>query len=450
MTIRFAGSASVDQRRRRRLAAECESVELPSPDSSSDYGSASRRRLDLPVERVVVDSPVNSIIRPQLWIHCSLVGICLLAWGGLLYLGDLAEQTDFGLREIVGLRSGRLATFFSTLMLLWAGQLALLIFWYRRKSRNDFHGRYRTWLWAAGTLQLFLVAVATGAQKPFSEYMQLHYPLDVPRYDLLCWLVPTATVSLALFRLLGSDMHPCRSSRALLWIAGIAGIAAGSTLLMDGFLPERWQDLMQVGSTTFCHLALASSLLLHARFVIHVNNEAPQVIERRTWWSRLRANLPSLPKLRRRRRPAAPKAAKPDKSSKTPATAAKSENKASAPAKPVKSPAPAQSPTPTKAVADVPLQAAPVTPSPAPRETPQRPAPAAAKAPAPTKPAEPQRVQRVDVPARPAPVSTKAIDRDEDDADDSLEGDLGDGLSKKERRRLRKQQRDQQRSGRPR
>ncbi len=386
---------------------------------------------------MVVDSPVNSLIRPQLWIHWSVISLCLLAWGGLLYLGDLAEQTDFGLREIVGLRSGRLATFFSTLMLLWAGQLALLIFWYRRKSRNDFHGRYRSWLWAGVTLQLFLMFVATGAQHPFSEYMQQHYPLAIPRYDLLCWLVPIATVSLSLFRLLGLDMRPCRSSRALMWVAGIAAIVAGSSLLLDGFLPARWQDLLQVGSATLCHLALASSLLLHARFVIHVNNEAPPGSRRPSVWSRLRDGLPSLPRLRRPRRQ--PKSAPTEPQ---PAEAAAT------------SPPPAEKPEKTRSTARL-KPDSPPAPKQAPAENTAKPA---SPAPRPTPPVaaieeledvqESRAAVRRDPPQRPAPKSAAAplpgrIDPEEDDDEYA-------GLSKKERRRLRKQQREGQRTDRSR
>src|SRR5690606_8391178 len=156
MSIRFAGSRFVHERRRRRLAQECGGVSVVPVD---EHPSASTQAsgVGLPAARPVVHTPVTSVIRPQLWVHWTITVLCLAAWGGMMYLGDLAERTDFGLRDILGLRSGRVTNFFSTLMLLWAGQLSLLIYWYRRKSRNDFAGRYRMWLWIGGMLQFFLV-----------------------------------------------------------------------------------------------------------------------------------------------------------------------------------------------------------------------------------------------------------------------------------------------------
>lgn len=193
-----------------------------------------------------------------------------------MYLGDLAERSDLGLRDILGLRSGRVTNFFSTLMLLWAGQLSLLIYWYRRKSRNDFAGRYRMWLWVGAMLQFFLVVTATGAHRPFSRYMQRMWPVDVPMYDLLCWLVPVATLAVALYRLLRIELKRHRSGKFLLNVAGVAGTVAASTLIVGPLLPVRLRDLLEIGAATLAHLALATALLMHARYVVHISNEVPR------------------------------------------------------------------------------------------------------------------------------------------------------------------------------
>lgn len=255
----------------------------------------------------------------------------------MLYVGDLAEQTDLGLRSILGIRSGRLANFFSTIMLLWAGQLALLIYWYRRKSPTDFHGRYRLWLWIGVTLQFFLAVVATEAHRPFGEYMQRMWPLDVPQYPLLSWLVPVSTIGLAMFKLMLMETRNSTCSRILLWIAGVAALVAGVSLVMGAWLAPRTGDLIQVGSATLAHMGVATALLFHARYVIHVSNAAPKSsrkasLTRRTWqWAvgllRLDTFSFRLPRLRmprlrwperqpRKARPAKEKAPKPAADSK--------------------------------------------------------------------------------------------------------------------------------------
>ncbi|MGD9854524.1 MAG: hypothetical protein AB7U20_06185 [Planctomycetaceae bacterium] len=234
---------------------------------------------------------MHNVIRPQLWIHWCVVVLCLGCWGGMLYVGDLVEQSDVGLKTILGIRSGRLANFFSTIMLLWAGQLALLIYWFRRKSRNDFHGRYRQWMWVGVTLQFFLAVVATEAHRPFGDYMQRMWTMNVPQYELLSWLVPTSTIALAMFRLLSLEMRNCSSSRTLLWIAGLSGVTAAVSLVIGAVLPQRPCDLLQVGSATLAHLGLASALLFHARYVIHVSNEAPAVSRKAAILSRMIGGL---------------------------------------------------------------------------------------------------------------------------------------------------------------
>ncbi|MCA9026602.1 MAG: hypothetical protein KDA86_15455 [Planctomycetaceae bacterium] len=296
MTIRFAGSRHVHERRRRRLAQESDVAVGVSTASASSPARSQEASEEIP--SVVLEySPLHSVIRPQIWIHWCIVALCVGCWGGLLYVGDLAEQTDFGLKNILGIRSGRLVNFFSTIMLLWAGQLALLIYWFRRKSRNDYHGRYRMWLWVGITLQFFLAVVATQAHHPFSKYMQQMWPLGLPRYDLLSWLIPTATICLALFQVLGMEMRFCFSARVLLWIAGVSGLISVMSLFGGFLLGERVRDLLQVGSATLAQLGLATSLLMHARYVIHVSNEAPRQQVRNSVLSRVRMSMKSIPQL---------------------------------------------------------------------------------------------------------------------------------------------------------
>jgi hypothetical protein len=275
MSIRFAGSRFVHERRRRRLAQECGGVSVVPIEEDSPQ-LCDGEESPLAPTGSPGHSPVSSIIRPQLWVHWTITLLCLAVWGGMMYLGDLAERTDFGLRDILGLRSGRVANFFSTLMLLWAGQLSVLIYWYRRKSRNDFAGRYRMWLWIGGMLQFFLVVTATGAHRPFSQYMQRMWPMQIPMYELLCWLVPVATLALAMYRLLRIELKRHRSGKFLLRVAGLAATMAAATLIVGPLLPVRVRDLLEIGSATLAHLALATALLMHARFVVHISNEVPR------------------------------------------------------------------------------------------------------------------------------------------------------------------------------
>lgn len=430
MSIRFAGSSSVHERRRRRLAQECDVATVAAAGTGPHSRSGAEPR-GLSSAELFETSALHSLIRPQLWVHWCVVALCLACWAGLLYVGDLVEQTDLGIKSILGIRSGRLANFFSTIMLLWAGQLALLIYWYRRKSRNDFHGRYRQWIWIGVTLQFFLAVVATEAHRPFGAYMEQMWPLDVPQYALLSWLVPTSTIGLAMFRLLGLEMRGCSSSRTLLWIAGISGLTAALSLVIGGLLPLRACDLLQVGSATLAHLGLATALLFHARHVIHVTNEPPAMKRGASVLSRIfsaaaaqsRSIRLRLRELRGRRLLQSGKTASP-----APATSA-SKSAAS------KSAASKQSAGPTESTAIKPHVA---------QSTVSRTAngdhTATAGAPEPVPAAEPRRridsAESLKGPRRPP---TRPVDlRDEEDDHVRSEDDGRRALSRKERRRLRK------------
>ena len=448
----------------------------------------------LPPSAALGNSPVNSVIRPELWVHWTITVLCFAAWGGMLYVGDATEQAGTGLRDILGIRSGRVTTFFSTIMLLWAGQLSLLIYWYRRKSRNDFQGRYRVWLWIGAMLQVFLAIAATGAHVPFSEYVQDLWPLEIPRYGILCWLVPVATLSLALYRLLRIELKRHRSGHFLLRTAGLAGAIAAASLVIGPLIPERVRDLVQIASATLAHLGLATALLMHARYVIHISNEAPrkeratrrllQTARRaaeylpmpktqRLGVPRLAAGMvaafkgklpkPRLPKLPRIKLAQAGKKEPVSKTSskahRQPASKAKNKRPAPKPApaskqaaktrrssrsaaetKPATENKPAVEARPeAKTDSVVETKAVPVSRKNKKKNKTSRPQPTSQPQP-----------ESVDAPAKSRKQPSRSLDAilDEYGSDEELDADALRGLSKKQRRRLRKKQRELQRAGR--
>ncbi len=451
MSIRFAGSRSVHERRRRRLSQESDAAA-----GGNTRGAAPAAPLDAATGTSHPDafehSPLHSVIRPQIWIHWCVVTLCVGCWAGMLYVGDLAEQTDFGLKSILGIRSGRLANFFSTIMLLWAGQLALLIYWYRRKSRNDFHGRYRLWLWAGVTLQFFLAVVATKAHLPFGDYMQRMWPVNVPQYALLCWLIPVATISLAMFKLLGMEMRNSPCSQFLLWVAGLSGVVAGMSLVAGSLLPERVSGLLQVGSATLAHLGLATALLFHARYVIHFSNEPPAVSRKTSVLKQVRAGLMSrlrlskirlrMPRLRLPRRrtgdasPAKVAVAKETSTKLTPRKVSASPRRQRKPvAQPPERPTTKQTPA-----GNSPSNSA----SSAKASNTQESSSAARRGPAPASSTPKHRIDAAETLAGPkgsARTSATELATRIENGDPLDETPLS-GLSKKERRRLRKLQRD--------
>lgn len=274
MSIRFAGSRSVDERRRRRLAAETDALPVTSPTRA-----ARRLPREAPPDEERLprgSSPADTLISPRWWKHALVALACTLAWGGMLLLGDRVDRTEHPLAAIVGLRTGHLARFFSTVMLLAAGQLAFINLWYRSRSRKDFNGSYKVWFYTAVGWLGVCAFTATGSHWTLADALLGGRPIAIWNGRLMLWLIPGAIVVTTLYRLLLREMRDCRLSLWLLRVSAGAASAAATAVLLGPFaVSPRWQLLFEVGGSTAWHLLLALSMLLHARHVIHVTNEPP-------------------------------------------------------------------------------------------------------------------------------------------------------------------------------
>lgn len=163
-----------------------------------------------------------------------------------------------------------------TLFLL-GGQLSLLIFLVRSRSTVDFRGRYRAWNWL-GLLQLTAgLLLITGLSSPLIDVLavvvqQVTGPLAAARPALL--FVPlSAAAGLALSRTL-PDMRGCPASLSLLSLAVVAGIV---WLVAGSWLPATALSQRCSAALLLCSAAQSfAGCLLHARYVIHVNNDPPQ------------------------------------------------------------------------------------------------------------------------------------------------------------------------------
>jgi hypothetical protein len=335
-----------------------------------------------------------------------------------------------------------------------AAQLSYVVLWHRSRSRKDFGGRYKVWFWVVPVLLLFALCAATDAHWHAGRAVQARWPLDIRDMDALVWIIPAGIVVLALTRLLQIEMRGSRISVGGLWLSTLsAAVVAGLTL--TGHLlssPEAVRTASAV-AVNLWPFALFLSLWHYTWRVIHVTAEAadiksPPAAAPKTAvpWRALRRWWAARAEARSQRRAASIEA-------RAQAAAA-----AMTQAPPTKSAAatrakPAADRNPPQAAEEQPSAPA-SAPKTAPRQEERRVipsvdlAPRAATATA-AKPAVP-----APAPERPAPVTVRidqarTADPDTEDLEDDEDQDLGPaaGLSKKERRRLRKLQRQQQRAG---
>ena len=269
-----------------------------------------------------------------------LFGICGLGiWGAMLSLSHLSLPTGLGLEEIASLTDGPLPSFFSTVSLLLASQLSFLILWYRSRARKDFMGRYRIWGWAGAFLTVTCLCNATGLHRPAGELLAERWPINCWRPEVMYWLTPFAIGHLTLFRLMSREMRHSRTSLVLWNLSFLLGIAAaGMNLGGEMLFSTHWQTTAVIGVTTLWQLAQAMTFLVHARFVVHVTNEAgpKQISLKARSWSWLSRAGKSAPKRRKK----AAKATEPavEKKPKVSRTKAKPAEETAQPAKDKPSP----------------------------------------------------------------------------------------------------------------
>jgi len=268
----FAGSRHLNERRRRRLAQEsvCDEVSEKTPPAHQSSEPAPTSE----TPAVWRQLPDESII-PQSWLQIDLlVGTALIGWLGIMYFSLAAQKSSSSLAYLFSLESRRITDYFSSLSLLLASQLSFVILWYRSQSRKDFSGRYRLWAWAGIFWGMCSFSVSTRIHQPLAEMLFEAWPTNCWRPHILYWLGPLAVGFLSVHRLLARETRQFRLSR-FCWNATMAlGLLTGSMYLgAEVFVAESVREFVIVAITTFWQALVAISLLIHARYVVHVSNE---------------------------------------------------------------------------------------------------------------------------------------------------------------------------------
>ena len=264
-----------DERRRRLLIDDL---------SSSDEQPASPVRTEdaAPPQKSAIMGTAEFMERqlrlldlvPRRWI--TLVALLTAAAATIVGLeaayARMLRRTAAGTSIAAALQidaKGSLACWFSSLVLLAASAAALLTYSVRRYRTDDYRGRYRVWLWAAGCLFLMATDEAASLREGFRDLMI--YLTATPLYgDGALWWLAVYIIAWGAIgsRLLG-DMRPSRLSITALSAAAIAYCLAGANGL-GWILAERGagEIMFRTASEMAGNLMLLAAMLFHARYVI--------------------------------------------------------------------------------------------------------------------------------------------------------------------------------------
>jgi len=160
------------------------------------------------------------------------------------------------------------------LELFTSAQLCLLIATVRSASCIDFHGSYRSWKWLSGFLcGLALLTLSHSASATTGTLAWMLFPLTGPlqaaRPALL--IVPAASLLLVILRIVVPDMRHSRWAQGLLLCSALFSLLC---VLLSTRLTDAHATLLSALSLTTSGFLL-SAVLLHTRFVVHVNPNPP-------------------------------------------------------------------------------------------------------------------------------------------------------------------------------
>ncbi len=264
-----------DERRRRLLTDDLYDQEdlpgcrvwtedAPTPRKSENYGDAEflqqqLRLLDLVPRRLIVlavlFSAAAAVIVGLEFAYAWMVGRAA-AGGTTLTALDVAAK-------------GSLACWFSSLMLLAAAVAALLIYSVRRHRTDDYQGRYRVWIWAAGGCFLLATDQAAGLREAFREMM-----ISLTGTPLLgngdpWWVVAYAIILGAIGSRLLMDVRFCPLSVCALSGAAVAhGLAVAQRFGLMVFDGGANKVMYLTGSEMAGNLLLLAAFGSFARHVV--------------------------------------------------------------------------------------------------------------------------------------------------------------------------------------
>jgi hypothetical protein len=266
----FLGSGGARRRRRLLLAAEAFAVAAP---VSREPASRARSVGSETPERTRVVTRLNTLIRPQPWANWLVIALGVGLWGATIFVGWSVDHSDSGLKQVLGLQSGRLAGLFGAACLLGATQLSLVTLWYRTRSRKDFQGRYRIWIWSSLIRATLFSAAISGWHFSGSAWLVQHLPGRLRPAAASAWLLGAMILVATATRLLSREMARARST---IWLLRSAQLVAAAALVLHfepSLAPSGLALELQSGLASLWPLLMASALLHNARYVIHVSNE---------------------------------------------------------------------------------------------------------------------------------------------------------------------------------
>ncbi|QDU10636.1 hypothetical protein [Gimesia aquarii] len=281
MSTGFAGSRSMDERRRRRLASESSESLNDSSDESTSHNIARTHRF------AAGQFPLRTLIFPKRWKLSLYYLPVFLCFSGFIAADIYRPQfsaSGSALSEFLSLEHSPLPVYLTGALLFVSGQLSLLIGSLRTQSLHDFSGRHRLWKWVAAGIFLFAVCTTTQLHHVWaSSVIELRLFDWGPHTQLLAWLIPALCIGLSISLMAYLEMRGDRAGLNFTIIA-VAAYVSSLTLMLTGNLIPWEAHHLQIGAGLlfFAHWSLFTSLILHTHHLLYRSIDLPEKVPSRS------------------------------------------------------------------------------------------------------------------------------------------------------------------------
>jgi len=211
-------------------------------------------------------------LRPYVVVMLGLVGLTVIAAIEAIYIH--LYQPKLGgawLRGVDLAQRGSLAEWFSSVTLLVGAALSIVVYSIRVHRVDDYRGRYRVWLWTAGTLVLGSLATVTGVHESLNQACVSLAGTQNALSDYL-WLAIYGVVFGGIGLWLAAELWPSIEAFMTLAIAAVLYMLAAAAHVE--LLPIEGMLLSVVCGTTALMLAHGTLLYSLTLFARHVHLDA--------------------------------------------------------------------------------------------------------------------------------------------------------------------------------
>jgi len=290
MAMRFAGARWLDERRRRRLAVDQGVPEMNEETTAVDGDETSKFKPSKPATL-----SIRTVVPRSAWtmlaLSLLLLGACDAVIAAAWFQESVPELFRSAHKDVFGIDTPHAATWMASALLLVAAQLAVVIGWVRGHCLTDFDGRYRAWTRVAISWLVIAGVVGTGAHQSISQVLLTQFGFEsVWQREVLAWLLPLAALVASVAWVMDSEMKTSRTARLLLWLSTTTAVA-GLVLVLEPTLINAGVLELFPYLVTFLKLAAmvsAPALLVVSMgvFLRHVVHVSPEPAPRRKWRSK--------------------------------------------------------------------------------------------------------------------------------------------------------------------